>query len=655
MTEPRRDRSKLYAFVLVVATCIAFANSFSGVLLFDDVPDIVLNPALRQLWPPTGDWWAVPGCGLTGRPVVAFTFALNYAMSELATWSYHATNLAIHVAAALCLFGAVRALGRLPRANGPLREHGDLLAFGTALLWAVHPLQASAVTLVIQRCESLMGLCFLAGLWAALASLRRERAFGLVALSTLFAALGAGAKESIAMLPIVVFALDWAFASGAASAAWRAHRTLYLSLALVFPLVAASVAFGGIHRVTAEGLVERVTWTVWLQAQGPAIVEYLRLVFWPTPILIDYGWPIPSSLAEWLPHAAFVGVLVLATLRACWRAPRLGVIAASFFLLLAPASSLVPIPMELYALHRMYLPLASLTGLFAFVLIRFADARLAPTLATLVLFAGASAWMTQRANANFADEERMWRVTLEHQPENDRAWAHLGDALEKRQRIEDARAAYQRAVELHPEWPLWYNNLARFEAQLGRLDDAIAHWRRAVELLPNATLERDNLAKALLMRGDAAGALEHLDVLVAAVPESGVFHLARGRALVRLGRASEALESFARAAAALPNDPGVFECLVLLRATSSDDAVRDGNEALRLLDTANESLRGFKTSTARLRAAALAELARFDEAVASVEQALALIGPSGPPPLIQALERERELYQNHQPLRDAVP
>jgi len=36
------------------------------------------------------------------------TFALNYAVGKLNPWGYHAVNLAIHILAALALFGIVR-------------------------------------------------------------------------------------------------------------------------------------------------------------------------------------------------------------------------------------------------------------------------------------------------------------------------------------------------------------------------------------------------------------------------------------------------------------------------------------------------------------------------------------------------------------------
>jgi len=62
-------------------------------------------------------------------------------------------NLAIHVLAGLTLFGILRhtlELGKAPAAPS--------VAFFTALLWVLHPLQTESVHLRHQRAESLMGL-----------------------------------------------------------------------------------------------------------------------------------------------------------------------------------------------------------------------------------------------------------------------------------------------------------------------------------------------------------------------------------------------------------------------------------------------------------------------------------------------------------------
>ena len=40
------------------------------------------------------------------------------------------------------------------------------LALAIAMLWVVHPLQTESVTYIIQRAESMMGLCYLLTLYA---------------------------------------------------------------------------------------------------------------------------------------------------------------------------------------------------------------------------------------------------------------------------------------------------------------------------------------------------------------------------------------------------------------------------------------------------------------------------------------------------------
>lgn|GEM_PF-6224003 len=75
-------------------------------------------------------------------------------------------NVAIHVLAALCLFGVVRrSFGEV--ASGPGGEGRALaVGFASALLWVVHPLQTESVTYVSQRLEALVGLWILVGLYA---------------------------------------------------------------------------------------------------------------------------------------------------------------------------------------------------------------------------------------------------------------------------------------------------------------------------------------------------------------------------------------------------------------------------------------------------------------------------------------------------------
>ena len=107
--------------LIVAAVIAAYGNSLAGPFIYDDVKAIVENPTIRRLWP-LGPVLSPPGEGQTvsGRPLLNLTLALNYALSGLDVWSYHAANLAIHLAAALLLFGVLRRTFCLPALAGRL-------------------------------------------------------------------------------------------------------------------------------------------------------------------------------------------------------------------------------------------------------------------------------------------------------------------------------------------------------------------------------------------------------------------------------------------------------------------------------------------------------------------------------------------------------
>src|SRR6188474_2955503 len=81
-TDKRRngDLTPVLGVCLVAAGVWAYANSFDGVFVFDDIPGIVNNPSIRSLWPPAQWLAAPPGSTPSGRPVLNLTLALNYAI-----------------------------------------------------------------------------------------------------------------------------------------------------------------------------------------------------------------------------------------------------------------------------------------------------------------------------------------------------------------------------------------------------------------------------------------------------------------------------------------------------------------------------------------------------------------------------------------------
>ena len=85
-----------------------YATNIDGSFIYDDAKSVVDNTHIRRLWPPWGLFQAPLNGPTQGRPVASLSFAVNYAVGGLDVRGYHLTNIAIHIAGALVLFGVVR-------------------------------------------------------------------------------------------------------------------------------------------------------------------------------------------------------------------------------------------------------------------------------------------------------------------------------------------------------------------------------------------------------------------------------------------------------------------------------------------------------------------------------------------------------------------
>lgn len=189
--------------VLVAATFAAYHNSFSGPLVYDDIAAIKENPTILDLSrladvlnPPNDS-----GITVNGRPLINLTLAINYAIGGTEVVGYHVLNLVIHMLAALALFGILRRSLALPllRTRFGTGPGATSLAFCTALLWAVHPLQTESVTYIIQRAESLVGLFYLLTLYLFVRSVQSPRPIVWQSLAVLACLFGMASKEVIGL------------------------------------------------------------------------------------------------------------------------------------------------------------------------------------------------------------------------------------------------------------------------------------------------------------------------------------------------------------------------------------------------------------------------------------------------------------------------
>jgi tetratricopeptide (TPR) repeat protein len=335
--------------IIVVVSLFPYSNSYEGTWFLDDFDSILNNHCVRALSmnpvppPESGKWhrfslapspfkeWikgnvdgsdSVPNTSVSGRPTTSWTLAVNFLLAEIESgnqpdtrksaekgdltygglagynvYTYHIVNLVIHLIAAALFFGVIRRTLALEAVNHHFGRWGTWIAGAVTLLWTIHPIQTETVTYIIQRAESVMAVFFLLTVYATIRAFTTENAVRSAlwqVLAVASAVAGMGAKEVTAVCPIVLIIYDWVFLSRG-SIRRTLSRWPYYAVLLASVLVVLYLWDTGPRDETAGfsgNMLRLIPPLDYALTQPQVISEYLKLLFYPVTLCLDYVWPV---------------------------------------------------------------------------------------------------------------------------------------------------------------------------------------------------------------------------------------------------------------------------------------------------------------------------------------------------------------------------
>ncbi|MCK4343124.1 MAG: tetratricopeptide repeat protein, partial [Phycisphaerae bacterium] len=228
-------------------------------------------------------------------------------------------------------------------------------------------------------------------------------------------------------------------------------------------------------------------------------------------------------------------------------------------------------------------------------------------------------------------------------------WAQVGDALRMVGRDIECIEAYQKGLELKPENAVGAANLSRVLMKHGRLEEAEAYLGQALRYDPRNALMHYDLGRVLVVQRRPAEALEQFQEALRWDP---TFLLAREQEtqlLLARGDIAGGIASLREAHELAPGRADLTNGLAWLLATTPGLTEADRVEALRCAREAVATLDRADPGALDTLAAALAANSKFAEAVATIEQAIALAEELGEPELAARFRARLELYQAGQP------
>lgn len=353
-------------FIGILLLCtLLYLPGLSGGFLFDDFPNIVLNPAIHVSTLDWREWWQVlwasPSSDLQ-RPLASLSFALNHYFSGLNPWSMKATNLVIHLLNGVLLFALLRRIARLAQPpEAPAWQRGEWLAALVAASWLLHPINLSPVLLIVQRMESMAQLFVLAGLIVYFDARMRQHgrrpgvAWRLWLAFPLMILLGVASKESAALLPLYALLLEFTVLRACAKpGALKAVFALFLALPAIAGLAWLLPGVFSEHAYASRAftLGER------LLTEPRVLLDYLSWTVLPAPGFFSFfrdDYVISTGLfTPWTTLPAILALLGISVAAWFWRQRRPLFALGWGWFLGAHALTATVFPLELVFEHRNY-------------------------------------------------------------------------------------------------------------------------------------------------------------------------------------------------------------------------------------------------------------------------------------------------------------
>ena len=531
----------------LILVFVVYGPALDGGFVFDDRYLPFQSPGIEDQ--PLSGWIA----GL--RPLLMFSFWIDYQIGKTNPNSYHVFNVLLHFFASILIAFIVARLAELAGvAQGKMRA---LLAIAAGGVFLLHPLQSESVGYIASRSEVLSVLFYFAS-YAVFLYCRTDRMTvgRALAVCALFGCAFL-TKEHTLTLPILLLVTDYLWKLGGI----RKHAILY-------GLLLAAGAVGGVMvlRVlrganTAGFSVAGLSPASYFFTQCRVLWTYIRMFFLPYGQNVDPDVAISQGPMD---HGAIFGLVALLILcgvawffRKQYPLATFGVVV--FLLLIAPTSSFVPIK-DVLAERRMYLPMLGLLLICVDVIRRFKYSQLLwPAAAVLAL----CAIVAHERNKVWSSPLALWTDSTSKSPNKVRPRFQLAQAYYEEQRYSEAVPHFEIAARLAPPDDALLIDWALALDGAGRRQEAADKLRQAAGANPTAHVY-SQLAMVYGKMGENQKALDALAVSEKLDPRFVMTYVYRGNVFVQMGDRAAAAREFNRALAIHPNYVPALEGLRLV-------------------------------------------------------------------------------------------
>ena len=583
----------IYA-TLALVTFIAYEQvRYNSFVEYDDNIYVTENPyVLKGLTGESISWAFTTSYAGNWHPLTWLSHMLDCQLFGTDAGWHHLTNLLLHVANTLLLFGVLKQM------TGAIWRSALVAA-----AFALHPLHVESVAWVAERKDVLSTLFWMLTIAAYLGYVKRPSS-GRYLLTMLVFALGLMAKPMLVTLPFVLLLLDY----------WPLGRFLNnqdgkpvnirSQWPTIYRLVREKIPFFALVAVSSV-----ITFVVQQKAGAVAEIDILPLKFRIANVFVSYINYInkmfyPSNLSVFYPYhgtrpsvvITYFIELAVVTAVIIYMSRRYRYLAVGWFWYLGtlvPVIGLVQVGSQSMADRYTYMPLI---GLFIIIvwgipelISKWSYQKIWLKVIAVVVLA-VLMLSTRTQIKSWKNDATLFAHSIAVTQNNWVMHNNYGKALATEGRYQEAIDHLNEALRLRPVYFEARNNLGMVFFMQGRADEAMECFEEALRIRPDKAEAYHNLGSAYARQGKFELASQNYKEALRLKPYYPMAYYNLGVIMNMQGKHDEAIKYLDQALKLNPNWPGALDALAIAYAGKGDfpQAVETANKGITTAEAAGQ-------------------------------------------------------------------
>ena len=583
----------IYA-ALALATLIAYEQvRYNSFVEYDDNIYVTENPyVLKGLTGESISWAFTTSYAGNWHPLTWLSHMLDCQLFGTDAGWHHLTNLLLHIANTLLLFGVLKQM------TGAIWRSALVAA-----AFALHPLHVESVAWIAERKDVLSTLFWMLTIAAYLGYVKRPSS-GRYLLTLLALALGLMAKPMLVTLPFVLLLLDYWPLGRFLNSQDAKPMNIRSQWPIIYRLVREKIPFFALSAVSCV-----ITFIVQQKAGAVAEIERLPVNFRIANVFVSYINYInkmfyPSNLSVFYPyHGTRLSVVIiyfieLAVVSAIiiYMSRRYRYLAVGWFWYLGtlvPVIGLVQVGSQAMADRYTYVPLI---GLFIIIvwgipelISKWSYQKIWLKVIAAVVLAVLLLW-TRTQVKSWKNNATLFAHSIAVTENNWVMHNNYGKALAGEGRYQEAIDHLNEALRLRPVYFEARNNLGMVFFMQGKTDEAMECFTEALRIRPDKAEAYHNLGSAYAKQGKFELASQNYKEALRLKPYYPMAYYNLGVIMNMQGKCDEAIKYLGEALRLNPNWPGALDALAIAYAGKGDflQAVETANKGIGIAEAAGQ-------------------------------------------------------------------